>query len=106
MCNLINKFVDNSKMVCSICDTITFLCFNWYLDNSYHTGNTLEYLIKVCPNYNGKKFSICKNAVLDNNFITACNLDFSREIFKYLNIKFDEEINKWYDLNKNGYYGK
>ena len=66
----------------------------------------MEYLIKVCPNYTGKEFSICKNAVLDNNFITACNLDFSREIFKYLNIKSDEEINKWYDLNKNGYYGK
>lgn len=66
----------------------------------------MEYLIKVYPNYNGKEFSICKNAVLDNNFITACNLDFSRKIFKYLNIKSDEEINKWYDLNKNGYYGK
>lgn len=107
--NLINKFVDNSKMVCAICDAVTFLCFNGYLDNRYHTGNTLDYLLKVCPNYKGKDFYVCKNAVLDNNFITAggvCNLDFSREIFKYLNVKSDEEIDKWYNLNKNGYYGK
>lgn len=104
---LIDLFIKNNKKISAICDASTFLIYNNYLNNIYHTGNGLEYIKDVCPNYKDEKYYVKKECVNNRNFITAngrANLEFAREIFKELKIDSDENIEKWYNYNRYDLY--
>ncbi len=104
---LIDVFKENHLTISAICDATTYLAYNNYLDNVEHTGNSVEYIISTCPNYKGKDKYINKQSVSNNEFITAngtATLEFTRDIMKNLQLKSNEEINGWYQFNKNGFY--
>ena len=64
-------------------------------------------IISTCPNYKGKNKYINKQSVSNNEFITAngtSTLEFTRDIMKNLQLKSNEEIDGWYQFNKNGFY--
>ncbi len=104
---LIDLFKENHLTISAICDATTYLAYNNFLDNVEHTGNSVEYIISTCPNYKGKNKYINKQSVSNNEFITAngtSTLEFTRDIMKNLQLKSNEEIDGWYQFNKNGFY--
>lgn len=106
---LVDLFKENYLTISAICDATTYLAYNNYLDNVAHTGNSVEYIISVCPNYKGKNKYINKQCVSNNEFITAngtATLEFTREIMRNLQLKPNEEIDAWYQFNKNGFYSE
>lgn len=106
---LVDLFKENYLTISAICDATTYLAYNNYLDNVEHTGNSVEYIISVCPNYKGKNKYINKQCVSNNEFITAngtATLEFTREIMRNLQLKPNEEIDAWYQFNKNGFYSE
>lgn len=106
---LVDLFKENYLTISAICDATTYLAYNNYLDNVEHTGNSMEYIISVCPNYKGKNKYINKQCVSNNEFITAngtATLEFTREIMRNLQLKPNEEIDAWYQFNKNGFYSE
>lgn len=106
---LVDLFKENYLTISAICDATTYLAYNNYLDNVEHTGNSMEYIISVCPNYKGKNKYINKQCVSNNEFITAngtAKLEFTREIMRNLQLKPNEEIDAWYQFNKNGFYSE
>lgn len=106
---LVDLFKENYLTISAICDATTYLAYNNYLDNVEHTGNSMEYIISVCPNYKGKNKYINKQCVSNNEFITAngtATLEFTREIMRNLHLKPNEEIDAWYQFNKNGFYSE
>ncbi len=104
---LIDLFKENHLTISAICDATTYLAYNNFLDNVEHTGNSVEYIISTCPNYKGKNKYINKQSVSNNEFITAngtSTFEFTRDIMKNLQLKSNEEIDGWYQFNKNGFY--
>jgi len=104
---LVNKFKSDNKIISAICDATTFLAFNGFLNEIEHTGNSLEYIISICPNYTGNDYYIEKQCVITELFITAngtANLEFAYEIMKNLELDSEEEIDRWYNFFKNGLY--
>ena len=92
--------------VAAICDAVTFLAANGFLENNKHTGNTLEHLKTHAPNYTGEKNYVEKQAVRDGGLITAngsAALEFSCEILEELEVLNKKEIKGWYNIFKNGY---
>lgn len=105
----------------AICDAVTFLANNGYLDSVSHTGNTLKYLKSNAPNYRGEHLFVETQALTDGNLITAnglAPLEFSREILRLLKVKpntdyglsyktcssADDAVSRWYNAWKNGYF--
>lgn len=106
---LVELFNKNHLTVSAICDATTYLAYNNYLDNIEHTGNSVEYIVSACPNYRGQEKYINKQCVRTAEFITANGtavLEFTREIMKSLELKTNEEIDGWYQFNKNGFYSE
>lgn len=104
---LIDLFKENHLTISAICDAATYLAYNHYLDNVEHTGISVEYIISTCPNYKGQDQYINKQCVSNTEFITAngtATLEFTRDIMKNLELKSNEEIDGWYQFNKNGFY--
>ncbi|MFA6377699.1 MAG: DJ-1/PfpI family protein [Acholeplasmataceae bacterium] len=105
--SLVKLFLMNNKPVAAICDATTFLAFNGYLNDVEHTGNTIQHIIRHCPNYKGHKLYLNKQSVSSNRFITAngtAGLEFTREILKKLEIGSPQEIEAWYQFRKKGIY--
>lgn len=104
---IVDYAVENNIAVGAICGATFFMGQNGYLDNVKHTSNTLEFLKKQSPHYKGDKNYIEKQAVSDKRIITAngtATLEFAKEIMIYLKVKPIDEINKWYEFNKKGFY--
>lgn len=94
-------------LVAAICGATFFMGENGYLNNRKHTSNTLDFLKLQSPNYKGESNYIEKQAVSDGNIITAngtAALEFAKEIMIHLKAKPIEDINKWHEFNKNGFY--
>lgn len=105
--SLVDYAVNHNIPVGAICAATFFMGENGYLDNAKHTSNSLEFLKKMSANYKGDNNYIEKQAVCDKNIITANGtgeLEFAREIMLCLKAKSEEEINKWYEFQKCGFY--
>lgn len=114
--NLVDICNKNKVLISAICDATTFLAHNGYLNNVDHTGNSVEYISYICPNYTGSQHYIEKQCVSSENIITAngtATLEFAKEIMRHLNVIPDmhhlnimpeKALEEWYKLNKNGYY--
>jgi putative intracellular protease/amidase len=104
---VVDYAVEHNIPVGAICGATFFMGENGYLDNRKHTSNTLEFLKLQSPNYKGESNYLERQAVSDLNVITAngtATLEFAKEIMLYLKVKPEDEINKWYDFNKKGFY--
>jgi len=103
--NLVKTFYASNNAIAAICATTTYLGENGYLDKIKHTSIDLNYLKSVAPHYKGEKNYQFDLAVTDENIITAngiASIEFAREIFRKVNLYDEKNIEKWYQLFKNG----
>ena len=90
-------------IVAAICGATVGLANSGYLDSRKHTGNDLEYIKMVCPNYKGEKFYEMEPVVSGENLITASGvapLEFAMEVMKKLAVFAPDTLLSWYKLNK------
>ncbi len=93
------------KPIAAICAATMYLGQLGILNEIKHTSNDLNYLKGIAPNYKGEGHYQNKLAVTDNNVITAngiAPIEFASEIFKVLELYDEENIEKWFQLFKNG----
>lgn len=106
---LVKETIKRKIPLGAICDAVTFLAKNEFLNNIKHSGNSLEYIKSQSPAYKGDNLYVEKQAVCDSNIITAngsAALEFCKEILSLLKAKPEEEILSEYLLHKNGYYSE
>lgn len=106
---LTNTLFAEGKTIAAICAATTYLAKQSFLDNLKHTSNDLYYLKGVVPVYAGEGNYINSLAVTDENIITAngiAPIEFAREIFKKLKLHSDADIEKWFQLFKNGVWSE
>ena len=102
---LIEELYAKNKVIGAICGATTFLAQMGYLDNVKHTSNALFYLQNFAQNYKGENNYEDVFAVTDNNIITAngiAPIEFAREVFKKIELHNEYDIEKWFQLFKNG----
>lgn len=103
--SLVEEVYGSNKTIAAICAGTTFLGEKGYLDHIKHTSNALDYLKKIAPSYKGEKNYQNELAVKDKNIITAngiAPIEFAVKIFKELELHSEADIEKWYQLFKNG----
>lgn len=103
--SLVNNLFESGKTIAAICAATAYLGKKGFLNNLKHTSNDLLYLKGVVPEYLGEKNYINSFAVRDKNIITAngiAPIEFAREIFQKLKLHSDNDIEKWFQLFKNG----
>ena len=102
---LIETLYAENKTIAAICAATGFLGQKGYLDKVKHTSNALDYLKYVAKEYKGEKKYLSEVSVSDGNIITAngtAPIEFAREIFKKIKLHSEKDIEKWYQLFKNG----
>jgi hypothetical protein len=95
--------------IAAICGATIYLGRKGLLNNLKHTSNDLYYLKGVAPEYSGEKSYVNSLAVTDENLITANSIapiEFAREIFTKLKLRSDNDIEKWFQLFKNGIWSE
>lgn len=105
-CDIIEYCLDNNILTAAICDSVTFLADNGFLDKRRHTGNTVEYLKKNAPGYNGENNYVESQSLIFENLITAngsAAVEFSRDIMMKLNICPQKKIDEWFHIFKHGF---
>ena len=106
---LTKTLFDKRKTIAAICAATTFLAEHGFLNQLKHTSNDLDYLKMVAPHYTGEKNYINSLAVTDGNLITAkgiAPIEFAREIFEKIKLHSTQDIEKWYQLFKNGVWSE
>jgi putative intracellular protease/amidase len=107
--DFLDAFVKNlfkkGKAIAAICAATTYLGKKGFLDKLKHTSNDLNYLKGMAPHYLGEQHYSNSLAVTDENIITAngiAPIEFARDIFQKIKLYSDDEIEKWFQLFKNG----
>nr|WP_319400912.1 type 1 glutamine amidotransferase family protein [uncultured Carboxylicivirga sp.] len=103
------KFYKAGKPIAAICAATAFMGQLGLLDKVEHTSNDLYYLKAVAPQYKGDELYQNSLAVSDKNIITAkgiAPIEFATAIFKLIALKPDIEIEKWFQLFKNGIWSE
>lgn len=93
------------KPIAAICAATSFLGKSGILDSIMHTSNDLNYLKAIAAEYRGENLYQNTLAITDKNIITAngiAPIEFAREIFRKVNLYETEELEKWFQLFKNG----
>jgi putative intracellular protease/amidase len=96
---------ENGKTIAAICAATTYLGQLGILNDLKHTSNDLNYLKGVAPKYCGDENYQNSLAETDRNIITAngiAPIEFAREVFKTIELHNDDDIEKWFQLFKNG----
>jgi len=107
--SLVNNLFEAEKTIAAICAATAYLGKKGFLNNLKHTSNDLLYLKGVVPEYLGEQNYINSFAVTDKNIITAngiAPIEFAREIFQKLKLHSDNDIEKWFQLFKNGIWSE
>jgi len=107
--NLVSELFEKGKTIAAICGATFYLGQLGFLNNLKHTSNDLNYLKAVVPEYSGQENYQNKLAETDKNIITAngiAPIEFAAEIFKKIELKSDDEIEKWFQLFKNGIWSE
>ena len=107
--NLTLELFKSGKSIASICAATSFLGQLGLLNHLKHTSNDLYYLKAVAPEYKGEINYQNTLAVRGKNIITAngiAPIEFAKEIFKRIELKTDEELEKWFQLFKNGIWSE
>jgi len=106
---LVHKLFADKKPIAAICSATIYLGRQGFLDNVKHTSNALFYLKKLAPQYLGEKIYVNSFAVADDNIITAngiAPIEFAREIFDKIKLHSKIDIEKWFQLFKNGIWSE
>ncbi|MBU3227778.1 type 1 glutamine amidotransferase family protein [Clostridium algidicarnis] len=105
---IVQNALDRNIVVGAICDASAFLGVHGWLNQKYHTSNTLEDLKTVAgKNYTNEARYVSKQAVRDGNLITAngtAYLEFTRKILLALEAYSREDIKTHYNFYKYGCY--
>lgn len=107
--SFVNDLFIKEKTIASICGATIYLGRKGLLNDLKHTSNDLYYLKSVAPEYLGEKNYVNSLAVTDKNLITAngiAPIEFAREIFTKLKLRSDNDIEKWFQLFKNGIWSE
>ncbi len=107
--NLTLELFNTGKSIAAICAATTFLGQLGVLNDLKHTSNDLGYLKAIAPEYVGSDNYQSVLAETDKNIITAngiAAIEFAREVFKKNELKSDDEIEKWFQLFKNGIWSE
>lgn len=100
---------ERGKPIAAICAATTYLGQLGLLNELKHTSNDLNYLKGIAPKYCGEKNYQNSLAVTDRNIITAngiAPIEFAREIFKTIRLYDEDNIEKWFQLFKNGIWSE
>lgn len=95
--------------IAAICGATIYLGQQGFLNELKHTSIDLIYLKTCVPDYLGENNYKYSLAVTDKNIITAngvAPIEFAREIFNKLKLMKDDEIEKWFQLFKNGVWSE
>ena len=106
---LIKDVFEKGKPIAAICAATTCLAQTGLLNDLKHTSNDLNYLKGMAPEYYGEKNYRNTLAVTDKNIITAkgtAPIEFAREIFRAIGLYSNENIEKWFQLFKNGIWSE
>jgi len=107
--NITNSLFEKGRPIAAICAATAYLGQLGVLDDLKHTSNDLYYLKGVAPNYCGEENYQNSFAVTDKNVITAngiASIEFAREVFKLIGLFNDENLEKWFQLFKNGIWSE
>lgn len=102
---LVNQLHEKKKSIAAICGATIYLAQLGILDSVKHTSNDLGYLKAVVPNYKGEDCYTATLACSDAHLITAngvAPIEFARAIFDKIKLNSAEDIEKWFQLFKNG----
>ncbi|MDR2951319.1 MAG: glutamine amidotransferase [Prevotella sp.] len=104
---LVEKAIEESKLVAGICNASVFLGRHGFLNNIKHTSNGLDYIKQYAGDkYTGEDLYINKRAVRDGNIVTAggtSQLEFCREILYALDADTAENIEESYQYYKGAF---
>lgn len=109
MDTFVKSVFDNGKTVAAICAATGYLANKGLLNQLKHTSNDLYYLKAVAPHYTGEQHYTGSPAETGQNLITAngiAPIEFAREIFRKLNLYNETNIEKWFQLFKNGIWSE
>lgn len=105
---LVKSAIENGKIVGAICNAVSFLAQHGFLNAVKHTGNGLDQLkLWGGENYTNPMGYICAQAVSDNKIVTAngsATLEFAKEFLILLKNDTPEQIDMFYQFNKQGFY--
>ena len=103
--SLANALFGKGKTIAAICAATTYLGKQGFLNHQKHTSNHIEYLKGIVQEYSGKEHYVDSLAVSGENVITAngiAPIEFAREVFAKLELYNTEDLEKWFQLFKNG----
>lgn len=101
----VNKVYDLEKPIAAICAATTFLGKLGMLNNTLHTSNDLNYLKNIAPEYKGESHYQNTLAITGKNIITAngiAPIEFAREVFRMVKLYDEDNLERWFQLFKNG----
>jgi len=107
--NMTKTLFDKRRTIAAICAATIYLAKQGLLDNLKHTSNDLTYLKQMAPHYAGESNYINLPAVSDEHMITAngtAPVEFAREIFESIKLFPKPDIEKWFQLFKNGVWSE
>ncbi len=96
---------ERKKTIAAICAATTYLGQLGLLNDLKHTSNDLNYLKEIASEYRGEESYQHLLAVTDKNIITAngiAPIEFAKEIFSKLKLYSSDDLEKWFQLFKNG----
>ncbi|MEL7005084.1 MAG: type 1 glutamine amidotransferase family protein [Bacteroidota bacterium] len=106
---IVQSLFAKGKTIAAICAATTYLGKKGILDEVKHTSNDPDYLKSIASAYKGGNNYINTSAIADQNIITAngtAPIEFTREVFRKLNLYNESDIETWYQLFKNGAWDK
>ena len=106
---LVTELFDKGKNIAAICGATFYLGQLGILDHLNHTSNDLNYMKAVVPEYGGQENYQNRLAMTGKHIITAngiAPIEFATEVFKKIGLKPDDEIEKWFQLFKNGVWSE
>lgn len=107
--NIVRSLWKQGKSIAAICAATTFLGQQGMLDNVKHTSNAPFYLQQIATSYKGHDWYVSSPAISENHIITAngvATIEFAREIFSELQLMSGSDIEKWFQLFKNGIWSE
>ena len=104
---IVKKAVEGGKIVGAICNAASFMAKHGFLNAVKHTGNGLDQLkIWGGENYTNPDGYIHAQAVSDGSIVTAngsATLEFAKELLTLLENDTPEQIEMYYQFNKQGF---
>ena len=104
---IVKKAVEGGKIVGAICNAASFMAKHGFLNAVKHTGNGLDQLkIWGGENYTNPEGYIHAQAVSDGCIVTAngsATLEFAKELLTLLENDTPEQIEMYYQFNKQGF---